>query len=148
MEGLVSEISKDLVTHERDHVVNIRQLPLDPSHGDLSMIRQVWVNLISNAIKYSRKKDHSEIEIGSYRENGSICYYVSDNGAGFDMQYVNKLFGVFQRLHKVTEFEGTGVGLALVKTIVNRHHGNVWAEGKVDEGARFYFSLPLKDGSR
>ena len=143
MQALVGEIVRDVTSHKHDQKIDITQKPLDPAHGDLSMMRQVWINLISNAVKYSGKKPLIEIEIGSYRENGNICYYVSDNGAGFDMQYADKLFGVFQRLHKASDFEGTGVGLALVKTIVTRHHGNVWAEGKVNEGAKFTFSMPL-----
>lgn len=105
------------------------------------MIRQVWINLISNALKYTSKKEVTQIEVGSFRKDNKKVYYVSDNGAGFDMKYADKLFGVFQRLHKMNEFEGTGVGLALVKTIVKRHGGEVWAEGKVNEGAKFYFSL-------
>jgi len=109
------------------------------------MIRQVWINLISNALKYSRNKEIAEIEIGSYEKGEQTCYYIKDNGAGFDMQYADKLFGVFQRLHKLNEFEGTGIGLALVKTIVKRHGGYVWGEGKVNEGAAFYFTLPNEE---
>jgi light-regulated signal transduction histidine kinase (bacteriophytochrome) len=105
------------------------------------MIRQVWTNLISNAVKYSGKNEKPEIEIGSTEKEGSVCYHVRDNGVGFDMRYVGKLFGVFQRLHQVNDFEGTGVGLALVKTIVERHGGQVWGEGEVDAGATFYFTL-------
>src|SRR6218665_1564113 len=108
------------------------------------MLRQVWVNLISNALKYSCKKEETRIEIGAYLQEGSdICYYVRDNGAGFDMHYADRLFGVFQRLHAMADFEGNGVGLALVHTIIKRHGGIVWAEGKVNEGATFFFSLPL-----
>jgi two-component system, sensor histidine kinase and response regulator len=106
-------------------------------------MRQVWINLIGNALKYSRKKESAIIEIGRKDENGKAIFYVKDNGAGFDMAYMDKLFGVFQRLHKVNEFEGTGVGLALVKRIVEKHKGNVWAEAKVGEGATFYISLSV-----
>ena len=106
------------------------------------MMKQVMLNLLSNAIKYSSKKENARIEIGSYRENGDNVFYVKDNGAGFDMAYYNKLFGVFQRLHSAAEFEGIGVGLAIVKRIVTKHTGKVWAEGKVGEGATFYISLP------
>jgi two-component system sensor histidine kinase/response regulator len=104
------------------------------------MIRQVLYNLISNAFKFTRPKENPAIEIG-FQEDGNQ-YYVRDNGVGFDMQYSSKLFGVFQRLHNVEEFEGAGVGLALVQRIVLRHGGRVSAEGKLNEGATFYFSLP------
>lgn len=142
MNELVQGITHELKTNSGDRKINIRQLPLKPSKGDSGMVRQVWVNLISNALKYSRNKEVTEIEIGSFDKEEQTCYYIRDNGAGFDMQYVNKLFGVFQRLHKMTEFEGSGVGLALVRTIIKRHGGYVWGEGKVDEGATFYFTLP------
>jgi signal transduction histidine kinase len=110
--------------------------------GDSSMLKQVMENLISNAVKYSMKKDKITVEIGSYKDKDRHVYYIKDSGAGFDMQYYDKLFGVFQRLHSNHEFEGTGVGLALVHRIVTKHGGKVWAEGKVGEGATFYFSLP------
>jgi signal transduction histidine kinase len=117
--------------------------PLPEIKGDRSMLRQVMQNLISNALKYSMKKDNPLVEIGAYRENGENVYYVKDNGAGFNMQYYDKLFGVFQRLHSATDFEGTGVGLALVHRIILKHDGRIWAEGKENEGATFYFSLPV-----
>jgi two-component system sensor kinase len=106
------------------------------------MIRQVLYNLISNAFKFTRPKDNPSVEIGFGDGGNQHTYYVRDNGVGFDMQYSQKLFGVFQRLHSVEEFEGTGVGLALVQRIVLRHGGRVWAEGKVNEGSTYYFSLP------
>lgn len=119
---------------------NIQDLP--DTLADKSMIRQVWVNLISNAIKYSGNREKPHIEIGSYSDNVQTVFYVRDNGAGFDEQYKDKLFHVFQRLHDVDEFEGTGIGLAIVEKIISRHGGMVWAEGKENEGACFYFSLP------
>ena len=142
MDETVRGIINDLVTNENGREINVNVLPLESSRADLSMIQQVWINLISNALKYSRLKPTTEIEIGSRREGDQVCYYIRDHGAGFDMEYVGKLFGVFQRLHKAHEFEGTGVGLALVKTIIKRHSGKVWAEGKLNEGATFYFTLP------
>ncbi|MBC7694275.1 MAG: PAS domain S-box protein [Burkholderiales bacterium] len=113
-----------------------------PAMGQQSLIKQVWVNLISNAIKYSKHKPKTTIEIGSYEKDNLVVYYVKDNGAGFDMQYYEKLFGVFQRLHSQEEFEGTGIGLAIVQKIIQRHNGTVWAESKLNEGTCFSFSLP------
>lgn len=113
-------------------------------NGDTELLRQVFLNLISNGIKYSSKKENPLIEIRSKKEANDIIYSVKDNGAGFNMQYKNKLFGVFQRLHSDTEFEGIGIGLAIVQRIVFRHGGRVWAEGEVNKGATFYVSLPAK----
>jgi signal transduction histidine kinase len=125
---------------ERQVVLELQGLP--PAFGDRAMIRQVLYNLISNAFKFTRPKDNPSVEIGFAEGGNQHTYYVRDNGVGFDMQYSQKLFGVFQRLHSVEEFEGTGVGLALVQRIVLRHGGRVWAEGKINEGSTFYFSLP------
>jgi PAS domain S-box-containing protein len=115
--------------------------PLAAAQGDGAMIRRVWTNLIDNAVKFTANKSEAVIEIGSTEGEKDIIYYVSDGGVGFDMQYVDKLFGVFQRLHS-SEFDGTGIGLAIIKRIIARHGGRVWAEGKVNEGATVYFTLP------
>jgi two-component system sensor histidine kinase/response regulator len=136
--GVIDEI-KNTIAHQAKIEVN----DLLPAYADQALLTQVWVNLLSNAIKYSSKKESPVVEIGSQGNESYITYFVKDNGSGFDMAYADKLFKVFQRLHKQTEFEGTGVGLALVQKIINRHDGKVWAEGKIGEGATFYFSLPL-----
>ncbi len=116
--------------------------PLPPAAGDPTLIRQVWINLISNGIKFSSKNERPRIDVGSFTRERETVYFVRDNGSGFDMRYMGKLFGVFQRLHTESEFEGTGVGLAIVKRIVERHGGSVWAEGEPDKGAAFFFTLP------
>jgi len=119
--------------------LDIKTLP--PAHGDPSMIRQVFVNLLSNAIKFTRPKGAGVIEISCMAKENQNFYCVKDNGVGFDMRYASELFGVFQRRHTVDEFEGTGVGLAIVQRIIHRHSGKVWAEGEVNKGASFYFTL-------
>lgn len=128
--------------------VRVELRPLPDAWGDPAMIRQVLVNLIDNAFKYSSRTAGAAVEIGSYPQEGRDVYYVKDNGAGFDQRYVDKLFGVFQRLHSRQEFEGTGIGLAIVARIVHKHGGEVWAEGKLAAGASFYFSLPSRRGGR
>jgi len=140
---IVQKVIDELLENEAassTFIVKLHQLL--PVYGDEILIRQVWYNFLSNAFKFTRYKERKEVEIESNFNNGEIVYYVRDNGVGFDMQYVNCLFGVFRRLHEIEEFEGTGVGLAIVKRIIERHGGRVWAEGKVDNGARFYFALP------
>ena len=144
MEKLAKNAFKELKPIVTERKVHFSIKPLSPIHGDQAMIRQVLINLLSNAVKFTRPKENATIEVGGGREGNENIYYVKDNGVGFDMQYVNKLFGVFQRLHSSEEFEGTGVGLAIVQRIIHRHGGRVWAEGKVGEGATFYFSLPAK----
>lgn len=130
-------------TNESTKKIEFSLTELLPSFGTPTLIKQVWVNLISNAIKFSKVKPNPHIEIGSYlNEDNFVIYYIKDNGAGFDSKYYNKLFGVFQRLHSQEEFEGTGIGLAIVQKLIQRHGGAVWAESKLNEGSTFYFSLP------
>ena len=142
MDVLVRSVLEELTEMEEDRIIecgihNVASVVSDPT-----LLRQVWCNLISNALKYSRKKDKTSVEITSQIEGREIIYRIQDNGTGFDMQYSHKLFHVFQRLHRPQDFEGTGVGLAIVHRVITRHGGRVWAEGKVNEGAIFYFSLP------
>ncbi len=122
--------------------VEIGELPA--AAGDRALLRQVWLNLIANALKYSGTRERPLIQIGGKAQDGELVYWVRDNGVGFDMGYAHKLFGVFQRLHREDEFPGTGVGLAIVQRVLERHGGRAWAEGTVGEGACFYFSLPAK----
>jgi signal transduction histidine kinase len=134
----VAEIEQD--TEERHIAWKINPLPV--CYGDRSMLRLVIANLLSNAVKFTRMRDKAEIEVGCVDRENEVEVFVRDNGAGFDMQYVDKLFGVFQRLHLPEQFEGTGIGLATVRRIIHRHGGEVRAEGGVDQGATFFFSLP------
>jgi light-regulated signal transduction histidine kinase (bacteriophytochrome) len=142
MDRLVRETFTDLrfETTGRDIHWDIGELP--EVRGDRAMLQLVLQNLLSNAIKYTRPRERAVIEIDSTRNEGEVVFFVRDNGVGFDMAYVGKLFDVFQRLHHTEEFEGTGIGLATVRRIVQRHGGRVWAEGRTGEGATFYFSLP------
>jgi len=148
MSALVRGILNELLTAADCERIETHINPLPSAIGDPAMIRQVWVNLISNAIKYSSKRERALIEVGSQQQDGNTVYYVRDNGAGVDMQYINKLFGVFQRLHSERDFSGTGVGLAIVKRVIQRHHGQVWAESKVDQGTTFYFMLPTEGNTQ
>jgi two-component system sensor kinase len=142
MGSLAKSVFDELSTQEPGRKIKFTIKPSPPVSGDHSMIRQVIANLLSNAVKFTRTREEAQIEFGYLPELGDGAYYIKDNGVGFDMQYVGKLFGVFQRLHSISEFEGTGVGLALVYRIVTRHGGRVWAEGIVNQGATFYFTLP------
>lgn len=145
MEELAHRVFDELKPNLVERGLTLQINPLPHCLGDQAMLRQVWVNLLSNAIKFTRPRHAARIEVGGIAEKQEIIYYIKDNGAGFDMQYADKLFGVFQRLHGVDEFEGTGIGLAIVKRIIIRHGGRVWAEGKVNEGATFYFALPIQE---
>jgi PAS domain S-box-containing protein len=142
MELLVNELTNGYMTTPPGKNIVFTTHPLPPAFADHALIRQVWINLISNAVKYSGNKTQPVIEIGSYQKDEEHVYYVKDNGVGFDMNYYHKLFGVFQRLHSQEEFEGTGVGLATTQRIILKHNGTIWAEATINEGAAFYFSLP------
>jgi len=141
MQYIVNDTCTELRNEQPDRKIEFHINELLPGMADNTAIRQVWLNLISNAVKYTKRKDTAIIEIGSEINGDEITYFIKDNGAGFDMRYADKLFGVFQRLHSEDEFEGTGVGLALVQRIISKHGGRVWAEAKVNEGATFYFTL-------
>jgi PAS domain S-box-containing protein len=139
--GIVNEVLDELKPQREGRQIEIKIGELPACHGDPALLKQIWVNLIANAIKYTRGREPAIIEIGCPRENGGDIFSVRDNGAGFDMKYANKLFGVFQRLHREDQFEGTGVGLAIVQRIVHRHGGRVWAKAEVNRGATFYFTI-------
>jgi len=142
MNELVKEVLDELKNGDTPVPSKLTVSHLKTAKGDGHLLKQVWINLISNAVKYSGKKEDPVIEIGTIKKESKDVYYIKDNGVGFDMKYKDKLFGVFQRLHYETEFTGTGVGLALVQRIITRHGGKVWAEAKENEGATFYFILP------
>ena len=144
MKDMVKEVMEEisLALPVADAEIIVHDLP--DAYCDNSMLRQVWANLISNAIKYSQKKPHPRIEIGGVKENDDYVFYVKDNGAGFNMAHYNKLFSIFQRLHSENEFMGTGIGLAVVKRIIERHDGRIWAQSEVGKGSQFYFTLGAK----
>lgn len=143
MNKLVQEVIDEALLQEGGKAAKIEVGQLPPAKADRALLRQVWVNLISNALKYSGKSPNPSIEVSGCTEGIENVYSVKDNGVGFSMEYVQKLFGVFQRLHRVEEFSGTGVGLAIVQRLVTRHGGRVWAEGAVNKGAKFSFTLPI-----
>lgn len=140
--ALAAEVFEELRRAEDTRAVQFKLEPLPPARGDRVMLRQVLVNLLSNAMKFTRTKDTAVVQMGGSEQEGENVYYVKDNGVGFDPQYAHKLFGVFQRLHSQEEFEGTGVGLAIVRQIVQRHGGRIWAEAKLGQEAIFFFTLP------
>ena len=145
MTAMAHSVYEELASPEVRQKFVLTVAPLPACAGDPILLRQVWSNLLSNAIKYTLPRDERRIEIAGHTEEGMAIYSVRDTGVGFNPVYAHKLFGVFQRLHKATEFEGNGVGLAIVQRIVQRHGGRAWAEGKVNEGATFSFSLPCQE---
>jgi len=140
IQGVLHEMKPDL----KDREIEWKIGPMPEVEGDPALLHQVFYNLISNALKYTRTRQYTKIEMGSTRTDNEYVIYIRDNGVGFDPRYAQKLFGVFQRLHRASEFEGTGIGLANVRRIITRHGGRTWAESELDEGATFFFSLPLK----
>jgi light-regulated signal transduction histidine kinase (bacteriophytochrome) len=144
MESLTRNIFEELKPHAGERAIRLEITTLPAANGDLSMMRSVLLNLLSNAIKFTMIRETPLIRVGSRPDQDENIYYVSDNGIGFDMKFVDKLFTLFQRIHTEKEFEGTGVGLVIVKRIIEKHGGRVWAEGKPNEGATFYFTLPRK----
>ena len=141
MQAMATAVAQEAIATS-GRPVDLTVEPLPQAYGEAALINQVFVNLVSNAVKFTAKVDHPAIVIGVREEDGETSYFVRDNGVGFDDRHVDKLFGVFQRLHRPDEFEGTGVGLAIVQRIITRHGGRVWAEGKTGAGATFYFTLP------
>ena len=145
LEELVAEVRSDLMMESRGREIVWTVGPLPSIQADANLLRQAFVNLLGNAVKYTRTRARAEIEIGCAPQappSDEWRFFVRDNGVGFNMKYVSKLFGAFQRLHSTSQFEGTGIGLANVHRIIRRHGGRVWAEGEVDKGATFYFTLP------
>lgn len=138
---LVEDVIAELSPDQKDRKIDIKTGDIPPCQGDATLLKQVWINLLSNALKYTRKRERAVVEIGCNSNNGENVYFVRDNGTGFDMRYADKLFGVFQRLHRAEEYEGTGVGLAIVERIIHRHGGRVWANAVENEGATFYFTV-------
>ena len=144
IEDIIREVWEELLTINPDRAMTLKIEPMPETVGDRALIRQVYGNLLGNAVKFSQGRDVTSIEVGGFVQDKETVYYVRDNGVGFDMKFYDKLFGVFQRLHSDEEYKGTGIGLALVKQIINRHGGRVWAESEVDKGATFYFTLPTR----
>ncbi len=148
VDGMARSVMEELLVFEKDRKIDVTFGEVPDAEGDQTLVREVLINLFSNAMKFTKKRETAKIEFGFDPKMRGGAYFVRDNGVGFDMRYVGKLFGVFQRLHSTTEFEGTGVGLALVQRIVVRHGGSVWAIGEIDKGATFYFTLSRTEESR
>ena len=142
LKNLTTKVVADMKPETKERKVTWKIEHLPKVYVDQSMIKQVFINLVSNAVKFTGKKREAKIEIGYQSEKDQYVIYVRDNGVGFNMKYVGKLYQVFQRLHSEAEFKGTGIGLANVQRIINRHEGRVWAESTLGKGATFYFSLP------
>ena len=138
---IISHVLEELHGEQTGRRVRVCLSEIPECEADPTLLQQVFANLISNALKYSRRRDPAVIDIGARRENGQCVYFVKDNGAGFEMEYADRLFGVFQRLHPPEQFEGTGVGLAIVQRIIHRHGGRIWAHGEPEKGATFYFTI-------
>jgi two-component system sensor kinase len=145
---LGEEIMRDVRSRKADRTIDFVCADLPPALADQTTLRQVLVNLLTNAVKYAKPEGDIRIELGGQRDEVHNIYWVRDNGIGFDMRYAEKIFGVFQRLHNDQQFEGTGVGLAIVERIITRHGGRVWAESEPGKGATFFFSLPAADDQR
>jgi light-regulated signal transduction histidine kinase (bacteriophytochrome) len=143
--ALVKDITEMLLKESKLRDLSLEIEPLPDSIGDESLLRQVFTNLLSNAFKFTQKTEKPQVFVGFRDQRGERVYFVRDNGAGFEMEYADKLFGVFQRLHRAEDFDGTGIGLSIVQRIVQRHGGRIWAEGAVAKGATFYFTLPASD---
>jgi light-regulated signal transduction histidine kinase (bacteriophytochrome) len=142
MRDVIEKARNELAAEMQNRRITWKTTPMPEVAVDVVLLRQVWLSLISNALKYTRKREETSIEIGSRVEEDEWIFWIQDNGVGFDPSYAHKLFGVFQRLHPARDFEGTGIGLAIVRRIVARHSGRTWAESTVGQGATFFFSLP------
>jgi light-regulated signal transduction histidine kinase (bacteriophytochrome) len=145
MSAVVKEVMAELSHSMPVSGVEVVIQDLPEAYCDTAMLKQVWTNLISNAIKYSQKKPEPKVQIGAMSNGDEMVYFVKDNGAGFNMAHYHKLFSIFQRLHSDSEFSGTGIGLAIVKRIIERHDGRIWAESEIGKGSDFYFTLKPKE---
>ncbi len=145
MQALTEKAIEELKPVMKERAIRFEVDGLPPAYGDMPMLRQVIVNFLTNAIKFTRTRETPVIEVGGYKKERENVYYVRDNGVGFDSQFSDRLFGLFHRMHASQQFEGTGIGLFMIKQIIEKHGGRVWAEGEPDKGATFYFGLPSRD---